>query len=170
MISTEKWESNNLCLKLRVFAGFLPHAIIRWVLSGAVGVVRGDVQRLFLTILLTTSSSPFILQNAMGIQDPSAKDKVLQSMASMSSAQIVSASAIHNKAVAQGLAGIPPTMGPTYTPYGSQVRDVSTIISPTPFSSATPPAGMAGRGPPEKRRGKGQTVIKPLLLICGGRS
>ena len=45
-------------------------------------------------------------------------------MASMSSAQIVSASAIHNKAMATGLAGIPPpptAMGPTYPPYGSQV-------------------------------------------------
>jgi hypothetical protein len=31
------------------------------------------------------------------MQDQSAKDKALQSMASMSSAQIVSASAIHNK-------------------------------------------------------------------------
>ena len=41
-------------------------------------------------------------------------------MAAMSSAQIVSASAIHNKAVAQGL-GIHPPMGPTYPPYTSQV-------------------------------------------------
>ena len=57
--------------------------------------------------------------------DAAAKDKVLQSMAAMSSAQIVSASAIHNKAVAQGLAGLTPSMGPAYPPYGSQVRDVS---------------------------------------------
>lgn len=82
------------------------------------------------------------ISNAMGIQDPSAKDKVLQSMASMSSAQIVSASAIHNKAVAQGLAGIPPTMGPTYTPYGSQVRD---FWNPSNLSQdVKPPYGTAG--------------------------
>ena len=53
-------------------------------------------------------------------QDQNSKDKVLQSMAAMSSAQIVSASAIHNKAVATGLAGIHPSMGPTYPPYSSQ--------------------------------------------------
>ena len=39
-------------------------------------------------------------------QDQAAKDKALQSMAAMSSAQIVSASAIHNKAaLASGLLG-----------------------------------------------------------------
>ena len=54
------------------------------------------------------------------LQDQNSKDKVLQSMAAMSSAQIVSASAIHNKAVATGLAGIHPSMGPTYPPYSSQ--------------------------------------------------
>ncbi|XP_022294615.1 transcriptional enhancer factor TEF-1-like [Crassostrea virginica] len=58
------------------------------------------------------------------MQDQAAKDKALQSMASMSSAQIVSASAIHNKALAQGLPM--PNMGgsvrPSYPggPSGSQ--------------------------------------------------
>ena len=41
------------------------------------------------------------------LQDQAARDKALQQMASMSSAQIVSASAIHNKAMGQGLAGLP---------------------------------------------------------------
>ena len=50
-------------------------------------------------------------------------------MAAMSSAQIVSASAIHSKAVAQGLTGIPGSMAPhAYPAYGSQVRDVSPFI------------------------------------------
>lgn len=40
-------------------------------------------------------------------------------MASMSSAQIVSASAIHNKAVASGLAGLTPGMNPVRQPYPS---------------------------------------------------
>ncbi len=40
----------------------------------------------------------------MLLKDQSVKDKALQSMASMSSAQIVSATAIHNKL---GLPGIP---------------------------------------------------------------
>ncbi|RUS84021.1 hypothetical protein EGW08_008199 [Elysia chlorotica] len=46
-----------------------------------------------------------------GISDQAARDKALQQMASMSSAQIVSASAIHNKALAGGLGGLPPGMG-----------------------------------------------------------
>ena len=57
------------------------------------------------------------------MQDQAAKDKALQSMASMSSAQIVSASAIHNKALSQGMP-VPPGMGvrPAYPgPGGSQV-------------------------------------------------
>lgn len=52
------------------------------------------------------------------MQDQAAKDKALQSMASMSSAQIVSASAIHNKALAQGL-GIVPNMGGVRSSYPS---------------------------------------------------
>lgn len=42
------------------------------------------------------------------LQDQAARDKALQQMASMSSAQIVSASAIHNKAMGHGLSGLPP--------------------------------------------------------------
>ena len=57
-------------------------------------------------------------------QDQAAKDKAIQSMSAMSSAQIVSASAIHNKAVASGLAGLTPgaaaAMGPAVRPpYGA---------------------------------------------------
>lgn len=54
------------------------------------------------------------------MQDQAAKDKALQSMASMSSAQIVSASAIHNKALAQGIPM--PNVRPSYPggPSGSQ--------------------------------------------------
>ena len=43
-------------------------------------------------------------------------------MAAMSSAQIVSASAIHNIAMATGL-GIHPPVGPAYPPYTPQVSD-----------------------------------------------
>lgn len=53
------------------------------------------------------------------IQDQAARDKALQQMASMSSAQIVSASAIHNKALAGGLGGLQPVMsgGPARSSY-----------------------------------------------------
>ncbi|XP_076466711.1 transcriptional enhancer factor TEF-1-like isoform X2 [Babylonia areolata] len=47
------------------------------------------------------------------LQDQAARDKALQQMASMSSAQIVSASAIHNKAMGQGLPGLPPGVPPS---------------------------------------------------------
>ena len=47
------------------------------------------------------------------LQDQAARDKALQQMASMSSAQIVSASAIHNKAMGQNLPGLPPGMPPS---------------------------------------------------------
>ncbi|KAK7108105.1 transcriptional enhancer factor TEF-1-like isoform X2 [Littorina saxatilis] len=50
------------------------------------------------------------------LQDQAARDKALQQMASMSSAQIVSASAIHNKAMGQGL-GLPPGVASSRTSY-----------------------------------------------------
>lgn len=61
------------------------------------------------------------------MQDQAAKDKALQSMASMSSAQIVSASAIHNKALAQGIPM--PNVRPSYPggPSGSQVRNTDSL-------------------------------------------
>ncbi|KAL5010663.1 hypothetical protein ScPMuIL_012968 [Solemya velum] len=48
------------------------------------------------------------IQAQLKVTDQAARDKAFQSMASMSSAQIVSASAIHNKALASGLAGVSP--------------------------------------------------------------
>ncbi|KAK3774354.1 hypothetical protein RRG08_013856 [Elysia crispata] len=59
------------------------------------------------------------LKVTTNLQDQAARDKALQQMASMSSAQIVSASAIHNKALAGGLGGLPPGMGggPVRPPY-----------------------------------------------------
>ena len=67
-------------------------------------------------------------------QDHVTKEKVLQSMAAMSSAQIVSASAMHNKAMAVGLVGgmLSPSVpiGPTYPSYGSQVNLVHVYASP----------------------------------------
>lgn len=54
-------------------------------------------------------------ENFSNFQDQAAKDKALQSMAAMSSAQIVSASAIHSKALASGLPGLP-------TGFSSSVR------------------------------------------------
>lgn len=55
------------------------------------------------------------------MQDQAARDKALQTMASMSSAQIVSASVLHNKALAAQ--GMPPA---TYNneSQGYQVREI----------------------------------------------
>jgi len=87
-------------------------------------------------------------------KDAATKDKVLQSMAAMSSAQIVSASAIHNK-MGDGLAPLPPGMGPTYPPYGSQFwpgginQDVK------------PPYGSAGYGMDAKGAGVMSGEVTP---------
>ena len=55
-------------------------------------------------------------------QDQNTKDKALQSMAAMSSAQIVSATAIHNKAAAMGIAGLGiPGATPLRPPYPAHV-------------------------------------------------
>ena len=66
-------------------------------------------------------------------QDHATKEKVLQSMAAMSSAQIVSASAMHDKAMAIGLVGgmLSPSapMGPAYPGYGPQVNHVHVYAS-----------------------------------------
>ena len=56
-------------------------------------------------------------------QDQAARDKALQTMASMSSAQIVSASVLHNKALAA--AGIPPQFNNENQGY--QVCDLQNI-------------------------------------------
>ncbi|XP_033741302.1 transcriptional enhancer factor TEF-1-like isoform X1 [Pecten maximus] len=78
------------------------------------------------------------------MQDQAAKDKALQSMASMSSAQIVSASAIHNKALAQGL-GIVQNMGgvrPSYpSPGGPQFWHQNSL---GPQADVKPPFGASG--------------------------
>ncbi|XP_029633364.1 transcriptional enhancer factor TEF-1-like isoform X1 [Octopus sinensis] len=86
------------------------------------------------------------IQAQFKVQDQAAKDKALQSMASMSSAQIVSASAIHNKAIASGLGGLSSGMSPVRPTYSAapaafwgpgmppQTPDVK------PF--ATPPYGL----------------------------
>ena len=57
-------------------------------------------------------------------QDHATKDKALQSMAAMSSAQIVSATALHNKAASLGLGmgmgmamGMPGATAPIRPPY-----------------------------------------------------
>ena len=61
-------------------------------------------------------------------------------MAAMSSAQIVSASAMHNKAMAVGLVGgmLSPSVpiGPTYPSYGSQVNLVHVYASPPSHTCA----------------------------------
>uniref|UniRef100_A0A8B9KU17 Transcriptional enhancer factor TEF-1-like n=1 Tax=Astyanax mexicanus TaxID=7994 RepID=A0A8B9KU17_ASTMX len=89
------------------------------------------------------------------LKDQSVKDKALQSMAAMSSAQIVSATAIHNKL---GLAGLPqpsfpgapgfwqlstghPGSSQDVKPFAQQAYPIQTALSGTfRVESATPPA------------------------------
>lgn len=72
------------------------------------------------------------------------KDKALQSMASMSSAQIVSATAIHNKL---GLPGIPRPAFP-----GAGVR---------PLDAPAPAGGVQRRGRGRERGGSGKDAAQP---------
>ncbi|XP_038048949.1 transcriptional enhancer factor TEF-1-like isoform X7 [Patiria miniata] len=104
-------------------------------------------------------------------QDQNTKDKALQSMAAMSSAQIVSATAIHNKAAAMGIAGLGiPGTTPLRPPYpahqlwqpGLTQAGTSQDISPVSVASVKPfsataqayapggdyAAGMTPGGPP----------------------
>jgi len=87
-------------------------------------------------IVISIKSSSFVLvipfsfsfQMVKQNQDQQAKDtqKALQTMSSMSSAQIVSASAMHNKATAAGLASL--GLG-TPVPYTGAVSfDISTLL------------------------------------------
>ncbi|XP_038048951.1 transcriptional enhancer factor TEF-1-like isoform X9 [Patiria miniata] len=104
-------------------------------------------------------------------KDQNTKDKALQSMAAMSSAQIVSATAIHNKAAAMGIAGLGiPGTTPLRPPYpahqlwqpGLTQAGTSQDISPVSVASVKPfsataqayapggdyAAGMTPGGPP----------------------
>uniref|UniRef100_T1JFC0 TEA domain-containing protein n=1 Tax=Strigamia maritima TaxID=126957 RepID=T1JFC0_STRMM len=82
------------------------------------------------------------------LKDQAAKEKALHSMSSMSSAQIVSASAMHNKATAAGLAslGIPTSVGypgsPFWQPGLSQAgtsQDVKPFATQPPYTMPPKP-------------------------------
>ena len=59
----------------------------------------------------------------VSFQDQAARDKALQTMASMSSAQIVSASVLHNKAVSSG--GPVPFSANENQPYGVRIESIN---------------------------------------------
>ncbi|XP_071791178.1 transcriptional enhancer factor TEF-1-like isoform X5 [Asterias amurensis] len=96
-------------------------------------------------------------------KDQNTKDKALQSMAAMSSAQIVSATAIHNKAAAMGIAGLGiPGATPLRPPYPAHqlwqpgLTQAGTSHDVKPFSATAQayapsgdyPAGMTPGSPP----------------------
>ncbi|XP_038048944.1 transcriptional enhancer factor TEF-1-like isoform X3 [Patiria miniata] len=113
----------------------------------------------------------YLDQESFFALDQNTKDKALQSMAAMSSAQIVSATAIHNKAAAMGIAGLGiPGTTPLRPPYpahqlwqpGLTQAGTSQDISPVSVASVKPfsataqayapggdyAAGMTPGGPP----------------------
>ncbi|XP_033628739.1 transcriptional enhancer factor TEF-1-like isoform X1 [Asterias rubens] len=100
---------------------------------------------------------------AKQFKDQNTKDKALQSMAAMSSAQIVSATAIHNKAAAMGIAGLGiPGATPLRPPYPAHqlwqpgLTQAGTSHDVKPFSATAQayapsgdyPAGMTPGSPP----------------------
>ena len=92
--------------------------------------------------------SKFVLTPQTNLQDQAARDKALQQMASMSSAQIVSASAIHNKAMGQGLPGLPPGVPPSSVrPSYPGAPSVSAGILDRSFSSLRNPTSLDFKRP-----------------------
>ncbi|XP_045196018.2 transcriptional enhancer factor TEF-1-like isoform X3 [Mercenaria mercenaria] len=83
-------------------------------------------------------------ENFSNFQDQAAKDKALQSMAAMSSAQIVSASAIHSKAV--GLPGLPPGFNPSSVRPGYPGAPPNFWQHPNAQGDVKPPYGAPGYG------------------------
>ena len=109
-VSVLHWHSTTVPLETKSNFFIFKQLWHVYKLSGtAVNVI------LFLAILWT------IFLFVAFIQDQAARDKALQTMASMSSAQIVSASVLHNKALAAQ--GMPPA---TYNneSQGYQVREI----------------------------------------------
>ncbi|XP_022102718.1 transcriptional enhancer factor TEF-1-like isoform X4 [Acanthaster planci] len=105
----------------------------------------------------------YLDQESFFALDQSTKDKALQSMAAMSSAQIVSATAIHNKAAAMGIAGLGiPGATPLRPPYPAHqlwqpgLTQAGTSQDVKPFSATAQAyapggeyaAGMTPGGPP----------------------
>ncbi|XP_052239355.1 transcriptional enhancer factor TEF-1-like isoform X1 [Dreissena polymorpha] len=110
-------------------------------------------------------------ENFSSFQDQAAKDKALQSMAAMSSAQIVSASAIHSKAV--GLPGLPPgfhSVRPGYPgapsnfwQHPNSVGDVKPPYGAPGYSIDTkPPTSMGGEMHPSWH---GRSIAGPKLRL-----
>ncbi|XP_030627670.1 transcriptional enhancer factor TEF-1a isoform X2 [Chanos chanos] len=100
------------------------------------------------------------------LKDQSVKDKALQSMASMSSAQIVSATAIHNKL---GLAGIPrPTFpgfwqGMISTGQAGSSQDIKPFTQqayPIQTAVMTPPTAPAPTAPAWQGRSIGTSKLR----------
>ncbi|XP_071791175.1 transcriptional enhancer factor TEF-1-like isoform X2 [Asterias amurensis] len=105
----------------------------------------------------------YLDQESFFALDQNTKDKALQSMAAMSSAQIVSATAIHNKAAAMGIAGLGiPGATPLRPPYPAHqlwqpgLTQAGTSHDVKPFSATAQayapsgdyPAGMTPGSPP----------------------
>uniref|UniRef100_A0A8C2JRM4 TEA domain family member 1b n=1 Tax=Cyprinus carpio TaxID=7962 RepID=A0A8C2JRM4_CYPCA len=101
------------------------------------------------------------------LKDQSVKDKALQSMASMSSAQIVSATAIHNKLGLPGIprpafpgaAGVRPPSGTHLSPFAQQAYPIQPAVTTT-ISSYEPPTAPAPTVPAWQGRSVGTSKLR----------
>uniref|UniRef100_A0A9J7XX34 TEA domain transcription factor 1 n=2 Tax=Cyprinus carpio TaxID=7962 RepID=A0A9J7XX34_CYPCA len=101
------------------------------------------------------------------LKDQSVKDKALQSMASMSSAQIVSATAIHNKLGLPGIprpafpgaAGVRPPSGNHLSPFAQQAYPIQPAVTTT-ISSYEPPTVPAPTMPAWQGRSIGTSKLR----------
>lgn len=107
------------------------------------------------------------------LQDQAAKEKALQSMSSMSSAQIVSATAMHNKAAAAGLAGLglptpaSYTGGPFWQPVLTQAgtsQDVKPFAAQSPYGKNSG-SDLIGGGGPTSQPWEGRAIATEKLRL-----
>uniref|UniRef100_A0AAR2KNK0 TEA domain family member 1a n=1 Tax=Pygocentrus nattereri TaxID=42514 RepID=A0AAR2KNK0_PYGNA len=91
------------------------------------------------------------------LKDQSVKDKALQSMAAMSSAQIVSATAIHNKL---GLAGLPQPSFPGAPGVSEVLKTPCTRQTATAISGFEPPTAPTASPPAWQGRSIGTSKLR----------
>lgn len=101
----------------------------------------------------------------MSPQDQAAKDKALQSMAAMSSAQIISATAFHSKMALTRGPGYPAVSGVSGAAWSRRL-DCPVLLTPSPSKApATPESSLESSR--ARRAGEGETKDRGAMQSPG---
>lgn len=101
----------------------------------------------------------------MSPQDQAAKDKALQSMAAMSSAQIISATAFHSKMALTRGPGYPAVSGVSGAAWSRRL-DCPVLLTPPPSKAlATPESSLESSW--ARRAGEGETKDRGAMHSLG---